>query len=216
MMPLATHPSERTRPIPVIGIVGGVGSGKSSVAKALADRVAVAIIDADKLGHLALELPAVKESLRRRFGDAIFAPDGMVIRSQLAKRVFGDDASAVAARKDLEAITHPEIGRLADERIAEIRRENAVRWIVLDAALLLEAAWSRHCDLIAFIDVPEEMRIDRVMRNRKWSREEWERREASQWPVAKKRAAADVVISNAGEVQGAAAELHKELEHRLN
>jgi dephospho-CoA kinase len=204
------------RTIPVIGIVGGVGSGKSSVAKALAARAPVEIIDADRLGHRALELPEVKEALRRRFGDVIFDAMGTVIRGELAKLVFGDSLGAIAARKDLEAITHPEIGRLAHARIDEVQRGNAVRWIVLDAALLLEADWRRFCDLVVFVDVPDEIRMERVMCNRGWSREEWERREASQWEVAQKRSAADVVISNAGDVQSAATELQTELERRFS
>src|SRR5690349_117998 len=97
--------------IPVIGIVGGVGSGKSSVAKKLAELVPTAIIDADKLGHQALELPDVKQKLQQRFGGEIFDADGNVIRAQLAKRVFGEDNVTRAARADLEAITHPEISR---------------------------------------------------------------------------------------------------------
>jgi len=210
------HPTEQSvKAIPVIGIVGGVGSGKSSVAKALAELVPVAIVDADRLGHQALELPGVQSQLRRRFGEAIFDAAGKVVRAELAKQVFGDSPAAVVARADLEAITHPEIGRLARAQQAGYRQANAVRWIVLDAALLLEANWRTFCDVVVFIDVPEELRIDRVRMQRGWSRAEWERREASQWPVARKRSAADVVISNAGDVRTAAAALQMELERRF-
>jgi dephospho-CoA kinase len=202
--------------IPVIGIVGGVGSGKSSVARKLAELVPAAIIDADKLGHQALELPAVKENLRRRFGEAIFDGDGAVVRSRLAGIVFGDSQDAVAARADLDAITHPEIGRMAREQIEAARASKNVRWILVDAALLLEAGWDRFCDAVAFIDVTAERRADRVFRQRGWSADEWRRREASQWPVERKRNESEIVVSNNGSPESAAEELRLALEKRFS
>ncbi len=73
--------------IPVVGIVGGVGSGKSSVARKLAELVPAAIIDADQLGHQVLELAAVRDQLRQRFGPGIFDPQGQVLRANLAASV---------------------------------------------------------------------------------------------------------------------------------
>lgn len=201
--------------IPVIGIVGGVGSGKSSVANKLAELVPVAIIDADKLGHQALELPNVKEKLRHRFGDEIFDADGNVIRARLAKRVFGEDSATRAARADLEAITHPEISRLTQEQIAQHRAAKLVRWILLDAALLLEAGWQTHCDAVVFVDMAAVRRKELVKARRGWSEEEWQRREASQWPVERKRAAADLVISNNGSLDEAGRSLRDELARRF-
>lgn len=206
-----TLSSKRAHAIPVIGIVGGVGSGKSSVAKTLAELAPTAIIEADKLGHQALELPNVKEKLRQRFGDEIFDADGNVIRTQLAKRVFGDDAATQAARADLEAITHPEISRLTEEQIAQHRVDNRFRWIVLDAALLLEAGWQTHCDAVVFVDMAADRRKELVKTRRGWSEDEWRRREASQWPVERKRAASDLVISNNGLLDEAGRSLRDEL-----
>lgn len=201
--------------IPVIGIVGGVGSGKSSVARKLAEFCPVAIVDADRLGHRALALPDVKDKLRQRFGPTIFDEQGVVIRANLAAQVFGETPAASAARADLEKITHPEIGRLALAQIEQHRATNAVRWIILDAALLLEAGWRELCDLVAFIDVSADRRAEQVRTQRGWSLEEWRRREASQWPVEMKRAAADIVVSNNGMLKDSACALQAALERRF-
>lgn len=199
-------------PIPVIGIVGGVGSGKSSVAKKLAELAPVAIIDADKFGHLALELPEVKAKLLQRFGPAIFDGDDHVVRSRLAQLVFGDASEAIAARADLESITHPEIGRLTKQEVERHRAAGGVCWIILDAALLLEAGWREFCDAVVFIDVTPDRRLRQVETQRGWSQDEWQRREASQWPVERKRAAADIVIDNNGTLDEAGRSLQEALE----
>ena len=201
--------------IPVIGVVGGVGSGKSSIVKALAELAPVAIIDADKLGHQALEVPEVKRKLRQRFGPEIFDADGNVIRAQLAKLVFGDEIETQKARSDLEAISHPEIDRLTAEQITRHRTAKLARWIILDAALLLEAGWNKHCDVVVFVEVAPDRRRQRAKAQRGWSDEEWRRREASQWPVDRKRSAAEIVISNDGTLDEAAKSLRDALDRRF-
>jgi dephospho-CoA kinase len=207
-------PTARGR-IPVIGIVGGVGSGKSSVARKFSEIAPAAIVDADRLGHEALELPEVQAQLRARFGEDIFDEGGKVVRSRLAARVFGDSAESRGARAILEGITHPEIGRMAAAQIAAERAASRVRWIVLDAALLQEAGWDGLCDAVVYVDVSADRRAERARLQRGWSEEEWHRREASQWPVERKRSAADLVISNEGTVEEAARALQEALEQRF-
>lgn len=214
MSTVDTEPSLASQ-IPVVGIVGGVGSGKSSVARKLAELAPVAIIEADKLGHQALELPEVKAKLRQRFGNGIFNEEGEVVRSRLAALVFGDSPETIAARTELESITHPEIGRLTEEEVSRHRREGKVRWIILDAALLLEAGWRTFCDAIVFVDVTPERRLQQVQHQRGWSAEEWQRREASQWRVESKRAAADIIINNNVSLDDAGRELLAALSERV-
>lgn len=198
------------RPIPVIGIVGGIGSGKSAVAKKLAELVPCAVIDADRVGHQVLELPDVKQRLCTRFGRDIFDDQGNVIRKELAARVFGNTPEAIAGRADLDQIVHPEIGRLVKAQIDQHQAARDVRWIILDAAVQLEAKWGTPTDAVVFVDVSDERRWDRV-RQRGWTREDWERREASQWPLDRKRAEADWVITNEGTLIDAARELESKL-----
>ncbi len=169
----------------------------------------VVVIDADQLGHQVLQLPTVKEQLLKRFGSTIFDSQGDISRSTLGRLVFGDDVTAKQARHDLEAIVHPEIRKLAEQSIRDLRQQQQVELIVLDAAVLLEAGWQDVCDLVVFVDTPEADRIARVQTNRGWSAEELAKREASQWSLPRKRTAADAVIDNSASVDEAAKQLEQ-------
>ncbi len=215
----------------MVGLIGGVGSGKSSVAQRWQAIRPVAVIDADQLGHQVLHFPTVKERIRQRFGPTIFQsiprspgsgqrhptapfPDGRgtdqeISRSALGRLVFGPDSAAQQARHDLEAIVHPEIRSLLEREIRELRRQANVEAILLDAAVLLEAGWNDMCDVVVFIDTPETDRIARVHAGRGWSAAELAQREASQWPLSRKRAAADAVIDNSNSVDDAARQMER-------
>ncbi len=199
----------------MVGLIGGVGSGKSSVARrlqAISSRPVV-VIDADQLGHQVLQFPAVKERILQRFGPTVFNSQGEISRSSLGHLVFGADASAQLARRDLEAIVHPEIRKLAEQSIHELRQKQQVELIVLDAAILLEAGWNTVCNFVVFIDAPETDRIARVHVGRGWSALELAKREASQWPLPRKRAAADTVIDNSNSVDDAAKQLEQVIQN---
>lgn len=187
-----------TRNVPVLGLVGGVGSGKSHVAAGLAAQRNVAVIAADPIGHEVLRRPAVKAQLRQRWGDMVFTPDGEIDRARVGQLVFGDDPAARDRRQQLEALTHPEITREVRRRIAEHQAQPRLEAIVLDAALLLEAGWRELCDHVIFIDSPLADRQQRVASSRGWSADELARREASQWPLERKRSASDAVVQNTG------------------
>jgi dephospho-CoA kinase len=187
-----------TRTVPVLGLVGGVGSGKSHVAAGLAAKRNVAVIAADPIGHEVLRRPAVMAELRHRWGDSVFTPAGEVDRARLGSLVFGDDPAARDRRRQLEAITHPEITREVCRRIAEYQSQPHLEAIVLDAALLLEAGWREFCDRVVFVDSPLADRQQRVAASRGWSAAELARREASQWPLDQKRRGSDAVIQNCG------------------
>lgn len=190
-----------TRNVPVLGLVGGVGSGKSHVAAGLAAQRNVAVIAADPIGHEVLRRPAVKAQVRQRWGDTVFTPDGEIDRSRVGQLVFGDDAASRDRRQQLEAITHPEITREVRRRIDQYQAQPHLEAVVLDAALLLEAGWREFCDHVVFVDSPLADRQQRVASSRGWSTEELARREASQWPLERKRSACDAVIQNVGSDQ---------------
>ena len=197
------------RDIPVIGILGGIGSGKSAVAQELASRRKLAVIDGDRAGHQALLNPAIKHRLHQRFGDAVFDQKGDVIRSELARRVFGDSRDAQQARADLERIVHPEIRNLLAQQIESARAAGNFDAVILDAAVLLEAGWHDLCEALVFIDTPEPIRRNRVLSSRNWTAEQFRQRQESQLPLEQKRRAADFVIENAGSLTAAAAELER-------
>ena len=203
-----------TRPrIPVVGVAGGVGSGKSSVANWVAQHAIVTVIDADRIGHQVLLLPSVKTALCKRFGNQIIGDDGQIVRSLLAHQVFGPSAEQQAARHDLEQIVHPEIRREIHDQIEEAaeRKDSAV---LLDAAVLLETGWRELCDILVFIDTPDELRASRVKETRGWEKEELHRRESSQWSLQKKRESADLIVVNDRDLESAGRQMLHALHDR--
>ncbi len=183
-------------PIPVLGLIGGIGGGKSEVARRLAGRGAW-VIDADVVGHQMLEEPTIRDRVVLRFGPGVLeAGSGMsraISRRALGPIVFGDPV----ALRDLEAILHPAMRHRFAETIAEQERGEDRPCIVLDAAVLLEAGWDELCDRVVFVDAPRTERERRVGVSRGWSERDLAVREQAQWPIEEKRRRADWVISNA-------------------
>ena len=201
--------SHSLRPAPVIGLIGGIGSGKSFLAQALQEKYNLKIVNGDEAGHVVLNEEAIKAQLRSRFGDDVFAADGHVDRRKMSQHVFGSDSAAMQARADLEAIVHPRIKQILSEQIAAARADAATKAVVLDAALLLEAGWHNMCNCVIFVETTFEQRLDRVQKHRGWSREDLLRREASQWPLDVKRKEAQHVVDNTGDPTTAVAQLDR-------
>ena len=192
--------------IPVIGILGGVASGKSLVAGQLGE-MGAGILDADRVGHEVLRMAEVKRAALERWGPGILGSDGEIERSALAKVVFAAPPDGSRERSFLEQITHPKIERrLQDE--AERMAAAGCRAIVLDAALLLEAGWNRLCDTLIFVDVPRSERCRRAHR-RGWSESDFAAREEVQEALDLKREHADAIIDNAGTPEGTRMQLKR-------
>jgi len=178
----------------VIGVLGGIASGKSAVARLLAAEDG-AVIDADAIAREVLDSPSVRAALARAFGPAVLAPDGSADREALAKRVL-------ASRRDnelLESFTHPPIRARIRAAVDAARSRNA-RLIALDVPLLLENE-GRHglvelCDALVFVDAPPAAREARARAARAWPAGEVARREAAQLALSEKRARADYIIEN--------------------
>ncbi|MGQ0634418.1 MAG: dephospho-CoA kinase [Planctomycetaceae bacterium] len=188
--------SDADRTIPIIGLVGGVGSGKSHLARALEKNHRVALLDADVAGHEALREPAVKEQIRRQFGSEVFDHSGEVDRRKLGAVVFGSSAEQKAARAALEAIVHPRITEKLRNQISATRNDPQWEAIVIDAALLLEAGWHKMCTHLIYIDAEYDQRLARVRQTRGWAAEQLQAREESQFPLDRKRREADDVVDN--------------------
>ena len=191
---------------PVLGLIGGIGAGKSTAAGCLAARGGC-VIDCDKLGHAALEQPEVKNKLRARWGDAVFNADATVNRRAVAGVVFGTPGE----REWLEGVVFPVIGRLADERIQAAHADPAVRFSVLDAAVLLEAGWKGRCDRVLYIDAPRTVREPRLAARSGWTAADLTARESAQWPSDVKKSHADVVVVN----DGTREQLQERIDHVL-
>ena len=189
----------------VIGLVGGVASGKSLVARQLAE-LGAGILDGDGAGHRVLQTSEVEAAARRRWGPSIFGPDGRIVRSALARIVFGKTPEATEELKHLEHLTHPRIGELLRVQAAELAAAGTPA-AVLDAPVLLKAGWDTFCDRILFVDAPREVRLARA-RQRGWSEEEFAAREAAQESLTEKHAHADATIDNSGSAADTAAQVN--------
>lgn len=198
----------------MIGVLGGIGSGKSAVASGLSQYFPTLLLDADKVGHELLAAVDVKTQLRRRFGSDIFAPDGSVDRRALASHVFGTQNDQQQARLDLNRILHPRIRAALEQRLANVPTDITV--VVLDAAVMLEAGWDDLCQALVFIDVPEADRVARVKQQRGWNADELRRRESSQLPLDEKRRRSTVVIDNSKSLAEAVQQLREFIERLLN
>lgn len=198
-----------THSVPVIGLIGGIGSGKTAIARWVAQRRNTPVIDGDAIGHQALTLPETRTRIQEQFGTEVFDEAGLVDRSALAKLVFGPDDSHRRARRKLEDIVHPVIRREITETIETLRTcEPQPEAILLDAAVLLEAGWENVCDAVVFIDTPEAMRRGHVA-SRGWSADELRKREASQLSLSEKESRADFVITNDADLEQVARQLEE-------
>jgi dephospho-CoA kinase len=169
----------------------------------------VAVVDADKAGHQVLTEQTTKQALRARFGDEIFHEQGDINRPKLGRLVFGTDPESKTAKTDLESIVHPRIGEILREQIAAAQAQTGIKAVILDAAVLLETGWKEFCDTVVFIDVPEDIRRNRVIQNRNWTAEEFAAREANQLPLEIKKQLSDHVIDNSTTVEFAAQQLRQ-------
>ena len=183
----------------VIGVVGGIASGKSFVTEQLQSHGAV-ILDADRIGHEVLLRESVKQALREEWGDAVFDSAGEVDRKQLAKIVF--DPTEPERLEKLERITHPLIAAQLQQEIDRLANSEGVNVLVLDAPVMVKAGWHVLCDLIVFVEASLEQRLARVV-ERGWSAEMLHNREAMQAGIDKKRQISKHVIDNNGTLEDA-------------
>lgn len=178
----------------IVGIVGGIASGKTCAAQLFREHGAV-VLDADKIGHQVLRETEIRKAAEKRWGKGIIDAEGQIDRKHLAKLVFGNKEELAF----LEKLTHPHI---REQILAEIDglRQSGVYAVILDAALLLEAGWQSMCEKIVFIETSPENREKRAD-DRGWTKEELIQRESQQLSLEKKRALADYTIRNNGSME---------------
>jgi dephospho-CoA kinase len=174
---------------PIIGLAGGIGSGKSYVAR-LFQNEGCLVLSADDAVTAAYQSPAVQDQLRQWWGPDAFLPTGHVNRPFIARRIFNDPAE----RQRLEDLLHPLV---TAARTAQMEQAPAdTRAFVWDVPLLFETDLHLACDAVVFVDAPLDQRLARVRLHRNWSDDELLRREKLQMPLDKKRAMAQYVVVN--------------------
>ena len=179
---------------PRVGLTGGVASGKSTVATLLSDLGAV-VVDSDRLAREVVEpgTPGL-EAVVAEFGATVLTEEGRLDRAALGALVFGDED----ARRRLEGILHP----LIRARAAEVEAEaGADALVVHDIPLLVETGQADRFDAVLVVDVPEEIQVERMVRERGWTVEDARARIAAQADRDERRAAATHVIDNTGTLE---------------
>ena len=175
----------------VIGLTGGIGTGKSTVAR-MFERLGAAVLDADRLAHRVMEPKRLAwRRIVETFGEGVLNDDETINRRVLAERVFQDED----ARRRLEAIVHPPVLRAMAQSIARQARGRKTKAVVLDVPLLLEANAGRLADVVVVVTAPPEAQQERL-RARGLSEDEIARRAAAQWDLSAKVAMADFVVDN--------------------
>ncbi|MCW2494064.1 MAG: dephospho-CoA kinase [Frankiales bacterium] len=179
-----------------IGLTGGIGSGKSTVAARLSELGAV-VIDADAIARevVSIGTPGLARVVDR-FSSSVLAPDGSLDRPKLGRLVFAGDSGAATALADLNAIVHPLVAARTAELIAEVDPSGVV---VYDVPLLVETGRGEGFDVVLVVEAPVELRLERLA-GRGLAREEALSRMARQATDAERRAVATEVLDNSGSV----------------
>ena len=189
---------------PIIGITGGIGAGKSTVARILSE-LGCFVVDSDDLARQALLDPIVVETLVQWWGREILDPQRQIDRRAVAKIVFARPDE----RKRLESLVHPWIEK---RRLAMFAAApDTAPALVIDAPLLVEAGIDEQCDAVVFVNSDRSTRLDRLAQNRGWSEQELNQREESQLPLDAKRTRADYVIDNDGDLTSLTEQIRRTL-----
>lgn len=180
----------------VIGITGGVGSGKSLVAKLVKEKYNAGLLIADELGHLVMQPGSPGYSkIVKRFGEGIIGAGGAVDRKKLADIIFNDDT----ARSDMNSIIHPEVKSYIGRYIND--RKDMDGLIILETAIMYETGCDKFCNEVWYVYVPADIRIKRLSENRGYPEEKSRSIIEKQKPDRFFMEKADRVIDNSGSVE---------------
>ena len=184
----------------VIGVMGGIGSGKTTAGKLLAEVLDCPHLDADAAVSELFQRTETLSALEFALNDSLRDENGALDRAKLSARIFGDSN----ARRDVESILHPGVRRHLHHGLRQAEQPSldvespVAAWAVLDVPLLLEGGLDAVCDYLVFISAPDDIRRDRACQRHSWTEAEWKTREAAQFPVSEKETRADVILHNVG------------------
>jgi len=191
---------------PVIGLLGGPGAGKSTVARAFAAH-GCGVIDADRLAADALASAPAVQKVRQWWGGGVVDAAGNPDRAAIGRIVFRD----ATQRRRLEGLIHPIVHAERARLRGQMQRDGGLVAIIEDCPLLLESGLESECDKLVFVHAPREQRLARLAGSRGWDAAELERRERSQMALDIKRSRADYVVDNSD-----GTDLHGQTRHILH
>ena len=175
----------------IIGILGGIGCGKSTVAAGFG-KLGCGVIDADKIAHEILEKPKIKKELQKLFGNDIINASSKIDRRKVAEIAFKSPAKVA----QLNRITHPPVLTQIEQLIEEYNRQPRIKAIVLDVPLLAEIDWTKRCDKLIFVECEREKRLQRSQKNGLWDENKIKIREKFQISLDRKKKIADYIVDN--------------------
>jgi dephospho-CoA kinase len=189
----------------IVGLTGGVASGKSFVAQCFVE-LGADLIDADQVAHEVLQDQETVDRIVEVWGNGILDEKGDINRKQLGKIVFGGpDESNLNL---LESITHPKIRSRIRNRLEQLKAKSGNSVVVLDIPLLFEGNYDQECDHLVFVDTEKSVRQHRA-KIRGWDEDELDKRESKQLSVEDKKLQSDFVIDNSGTKESTARQLSK-------
>jgi len=183
--------------VKVIGLTGGIATGKSTVS-AILKKAGAVIIDADRIARQVVKkgLPAYREILDN-FGESILLPDGEINRSVLGNIIFTDPHR----KQLLNRIVHPHVGREMDRRLSALENRSPDAIIVLDIPLLFEAEMHKNLSNVIVVYAPAHIQIERLMKRDNISKADAVARVQSQMPIEEKKDRGTIVIDNSGTIE---------------
>lgn len=176
---------------PIIGLAGGIGSGKSFVARMFGE-LGCLVCDSDTTAKQVFLMPEVAASLKVWWGDSVLDDAGRISRKRVAARVFSDPV----ARERLESLIHPRVNEIRIRQMTERSNDPNIVAYVWDTPLLFETGLNQACDAVVFVEAPLSLRLARVQETRAWNEAELGRREKSQLPLDKKRSLSEYIVEN--------------------
>ncbi|MDR3108138.1 MAG: dephospho-CoA kinase [Planctomycetaceae bacterium] len=186
----------------LLAITGGICSGKTTVSAMFA-QLGAEVVDLDKVGHKALEVPDVITTLQKRWGEKVMTDANQISRRAVAEVVFADETEL----KFLESLIHPLIEKNVNERTLQAKRENKPA-VLLDAPLLFEVGWDRMVDIVLFADCPEHIRLQRA-KKRNWTEIEFQQRTSQQIPAEEKRKMSNIVFDTSQPKEAVASDVER-------
>jgi dephospho-CoA kinase len=195
---------------PIIGIAGGIGSGKSAVARLFGEEKCL-VIDSDAAVKEAYKRPEAVEAVKQWWGPRVVQSDGRVDRAKIAEIIFPDPE----ARKRLEALIHPLVHQARQTLMQQNAEDAQILAFVWDTPLLFETGLNWQCDAVVFVEAPEELRQERLARDRGWEPGQLAQRENLQWPLDKKREISDYVVVNTADAEYARGQVRQVLSRIL-